>query len=337
MNVLVTGAAGYVGSVCAEVLLAHGYGVIALDNLAEGHRQAVPEQALFWECDLSDRTRLEQLFRSHPVDAVMHFAAESEVGKSIQEPSTFYYANVACGVNLLDVMARQGIKKFIFSSTAAVYGEPENVPIPEEHRTSPINPYGRTKLLFEQILRDYRADSGLQYVSLRYFNAAGASAERGEDHRNESHLVPRLLQAALGQRERIEVHGNDYPTPDGTCLRDYVHVSDIAEAHVLALARLEHVAGQALNVGNSRGYSVMEVLDTARRVTGKPIPAVVAPRRPGDPAVLVASSERIRRELGWQPRLSSLESIVATAWAWKQRHPLGYAGEDKKPRARRGR
>jgi len=337
MNVLVTGAAGYVGSVCAEVLLARGYKVIALDNLTAGHRRAVPERALFWECDLGDRDRLERLFGSRTIDAVMHLAAESQVEKSVREPSTFYSANVACGVNLLDAMVRRGIKRVIFSSTAAVYGEPEIVPIPEEHPAAPVNPYGRTKLLFEQILEDYRAYAGLQYVSLRYFNAAGASEERGEDHRNESHLVPRLLEVALGQRELIEVHGDDYPTPDGTCVRDYVHVSDIAEAHVLALARLDRVTGQALNVGNSRGYSVMEVLETARRVTGKPIPAVVGPRRRGDPAVLVASAEKIRRALGWQPRLSGLEAIVETAWAWKQEFPQGYAGKDKKPRARQRR
>lgn len=337
MNVLATGAAGYVGSICVEVLLTRGYEVIALDNLAEGHRQAVHGRAVFRECDLSDRDQLDRMFGSHAIDAVMHFAAESQVEKSVREPSTFYFTNVACGVNLLDAMVRHGVKKFIFSSTAAVYGEPKIVPIPEEHPASPVNPYGRTKLLFEQILEDYRVCAGLQYVSLRYFNAAGASNERGEDHRNESHLVPRLLEVALGQRERIEVNGGDYPTPDGTCLRDYVHVLDIAEAHVLALARLDHVAGQAMNVGNSRGYSVREVLETARRVTGKPIPAVVGPRRPGDPAVLVASAEKIRRELGWQPRLSSLESIVETAWEWKKKFPWGYAGKDKKPRARRGR
>jgi len=333
MNVLVTGAAGYVGSVCAEVLLARGHKVVALDNLAEGHRRAVPQQALFWKCDLADRNRLDRAFRSHPIDAVMHFAGESRVEKSVQEPSTFYYANIACGVNLLDAMVRHSVKRFIFSSTAAVYGEPEIVPIPEEHPASPVNPYGRTKLLFEQILEDYRACAGLQYVSLRYFNAAGASDTRGENHRDESHLVPRLLEVALGQRERIEVNGNDYATPDGTCIRDYVHISDIAEAHVLALAQLDSVAGQALNVGNSRGYSVLEVLETARRVTGKPVPAVVGPRRPGDPAVLVASSEKIRRVLGWQSRLSSLESIVETAWAWKQKFPRGYTGKKKKPRA----
>jgi UDP-glucose 4-epimerase len=335
MNVVVTGAAGYVGSICAEALVARGCKVTGLDNLVEGHRQAVPREAVFWECDLGDRKRLDEFFASQRIDAVMHFAAETLVEKSVRDPSPFYVTNVACGLNLLDVMVRHGVKNLIFSSTAAVYGEPEQVPIPEEHGKAPINPYGRSKLIFEQILEDYRASTGLRYVTLRYFNAAGASEERGEDHRNETHLIPCLLEVASGQRKQVEVNGNDYPTPDGTCVRDYVHVLDIADAHVLALAELDRFAGQAFNVGNARGYSVMEVLEVARRVTRRPIPAVVASRRPGDPAVLVASSDKIRRELGWAPRLSSLESIVATAWAWKQRFPAGYAGEAERPQASR--
>lgn len=326
MNVVVTGAAGYVGSVCAEVLVKRGHKVIALDNLVEGHRQAIPPEAVFWECDLAERRQLDQLFASLPIDAVMHFAAEALVEKSVREPSTFYVANVACGVHLLDVMVRRGVKKLIFSSTAAVYGEPQQTPIPEEHPKAPINPYGRSKLVFEEILEQYRAYTGLQHVSLRYFNAAGASHERGENHRTETHLIPRLLEVALGKRKQIEVNGDDYPTPDGTCIRDYVHVLDIAEAHVLALAQIERYAGQAYNVGNNRGYSVQEVLGAARRVTRHPIPAVVMPRRPGDPALLVASSDKIRRELGWQPRFSSLESILESAWAWQERFPSGYKG-----------
>ncbi len=326
MNVLVTGAAGYVGSVCAEVLVERGHKVIALDNLGEGHRQAVPREAVFWECDLADRKQLDRLFASQPIDAVMHFAAEALVEKSVREASTFYVVNVACGVHLLDVMVRHGAKKLIFSSTAAVYGEPEKIPIPEEHPKVPINPYGQSKLVFEQILEHYRAYTGLQHVSLRYFNAAGASKERGENHRNETHLIPRLLEVALGKRERVEVNGDDYPTPDGTCIRDYVHVLDIAEAHLLALAQIERFAGQAFNVGNNQGYSVQEVLKVARHVTRHPIPAVVTPRRPGDPALLVACSKKIRRELGWQPRFSGLESILETAWAWQNRFPSGYEG-----------
>ncbi len=326
MNVLVTGAAGYVGSVCAEVLVERGYKVIGLDNLVDGHRQAVPREAVFWKCDLGDRKQLDRLFGSQPIDAVMHFAAEALVEKSVREPSTFYVVNVACGIHLLDVMVLHGVKKLIFSSTAAVYGEPEKTPIPEEHPKAPINPYGQSKLVFEQILGHYGAYTGLQHVSLRYFNAAGASNERGEDHRHETHLIPRLLEVAHGKRKQIEVNGNDYPTSDGTCIRDYVHILDIAEAHVLALTQIERFAGQAFNVGNNRGYSVMEVLEVARRVTRHPIPAVVTPRRPGDPAALVASSEKIRRELGWQSRFSSLESILETAWAWRQKLPFGYEG-----------
>jgi UDP-glucose 4-epimerase len=326
MNVVVTGAAGYVGSVCAEVLVKRGHKVIALDNLVEGHRQAIPAEAVFWECDLADRRQLDQLFASLPIDAVMHFAAEALVEKSVREPSTFYVANVACGVHLLDVMIRRGVKKLIFSSTAAVYGEPQQTPIPEEHPKAPINPYGQSKLVFEQILEHYWAYTGLQHVSLRYFNAAGASHERGENHRTETHLIPRLLEVALGKRKQIEVNGDDYPTPDGTCIRDYVHVLDIAEAHVLALAQIERYAGQAYNVGNNRGYSVQEVLGAARRVTRHPIPAVVTPRRPGDPASLVASSDKIRQNLGWQPRFSSLDSILESAWAWQEKFPSGYKG-----------
>ncbi len=324
MNVLVTGAAGYVGSICTEVLVERGYQVVALDNLVDGHRQAVPQRAVFWECDLGDRVQLDRVFSSQPIDAVMHFAAEALVEKSSREPSTFFVANVACGLHLLDALVRHGVKKLIFSSTAAVYGEPEKLPIPEEHPKAPINPYGRSKLVFEEILGHYRDYTGLQYVSLRYFNAAGASNERGEDHGNETHLIPRLLEVALGQRQHIEINGDDWPTPDGTCIRDYVHVLDIAGAHVLALEQIERFAGQAFNVGNSRGYSVREALEVARRVTRHPIPAVVTARRPSDPSILVASSEKIRRELGWQPRLSSLEAIVETAWAWKQRFPSGY-------------
>ncbi len=326
MNVLVTGAAGYIGSICAEVLIQRGHTVIALDNLSEGHRAAVPRGAILVECDLGDRQALDHVFRSHPVNAVMHFAALCEVERSVREPGAFYVANVAHGIHLLEAMARYGVKKLIFSSTAAVYGEPETVPIPEEHRTSPVNPYGASKLFFERLLEEFRATTGFEYVSLRYFNAAGASEERGEDHRNETHIIPRLLRVALGQQDHFRINGKDYPTPDRTCVRDYVHVLDIAEAHILALEHLDRVSGQAFNVGNNRGYSVLEVVEAVQRVTRKPIPTVVGSRRPGDPAVLVASAERIRRELGWRPALSDLNSIVETAWIWKQKFPLGYRG-----------
>lgn len=331
MNVLVTGAAGYIGSVCAEVLVRYGHKVLALDNLSEGHRDAVPREAILLECELGNRQELDRIFDAHQIDAVMHFAAASVVEKSVQNPSFSYVANVANGIHLLDAMLRHGVTRLIFSSTAAVYGNPQTTPIPEDHPTLPVNPYGRSKLLFESALENYQGSTDLRYVSLRYFNAAGASPERGEDHRPETHLIPILLEVALGQRNDIQVNGNDYPTPDGTCVRDYIHVLDIAEAHILALQQLDRFAGHVFNVGNSRGYSVLEVLEVARRITGKPIPAVIGPRRPGDPAILVASSERIRRELGWRPKLSSLDAIVDSAWTWKKKLPRGYPRNRKAP------
>jgi UDP-glucose 4-epimerase len=324
VSILVTGAAGYIGSICAEVLLARGMDVIAVDNLGEGHAAALPPSATFCKVDLGNRQQLETVFTQHRIDAVMHFAAEALVAKSMKEPSIFYATNVACGVNLLDAMTRHGVRKFIFSSTAATYGEPQTVPIPEDHPKAPINPYGKSKLTFEGILADYRAYTGLQYASLRYFNAAGASPERGEHHRVETHLIPRVLDAAAGSLPHIEVFGTDYPTPDGTCLRDYIHVLDIADSHVRALLELERVSGEAFNVGNSRGYSILEVIDVAERVTGRKIPRKLAPRRPGDPAVLVASKEKLKRVLGWEATHSSLEEIIQSAWTWKEKHPHGY-------------
>ena len=243
MNILVTGAAGYIGSICAEVLLSRGMKVIALDSLLEGHCAAVPPGAAFCNVDLGNREQIEGVFKQHKIDAVMHFAAEALVAKSVKEPSIFYATNVACGVNLLDAMTRHGVRKFIFSSTAATYGEPEIVPIPEDHRKAPINPYGKSKLVFEGILADYKAYTGLQYATLRYFNAAGASQERGENHRVETHLIPRVLDAAAGVLPHVDVFGTDYPTPDGTCVRDYIHVLDIADSHVRALLELDRVRG----------------------------------------------------------------------------------------------
>src|ERR1700742_3708581 len=241
--------------------------VVALDSLAfEGHRAAIPPGAIFCQVDLAVRPQLEEVFTKHKIDAVMHFAAEALVGKSMREPSTFYAANVACGINLLDAVTRHGIKKFIFSSTAATYGEPETTPIPEDHHKAPINPYGKTKLMFEQVLADYRGYTGLHYATLRYFNAAGASAERGEAHRTETHLIPRVLEAAIGAIPALDVLGSDYPTPDGTCIRDYVHVLDIADSHLKALENIERVFGEAFNVATGRGYSILEVIDTAERI-----------------------------------------------------------------------
>lgn len=326
MNILVTGAAGYIGSICTEFLLARGHQVIALDNLQEGHRAAVPPKAVFCEADLGDRAQIEKVCSSHKIEAVMHFAGEALVAKSVREPSTFYAANVACGVNLLDAMVRHGVSKFIFSSTAATYGEPETVPIPEDHRQAPINPYGKSKLTFERILADYRAYTRLKYVTLRYFNAAGASAERGEAHREETHLIPRVLDTALGAYPLIEVFGHDYPTPDGTCVRDFVHVLDISDSHARALEEIDRVPGEAFNVGNSRGYSNLEVVQTAERITGRKIPHKLSPRRPGDPAVLVASNEKLKRMLGWEAQHSSLEEILQSAWDWRRKFPQGYPG-----------
>lgn len=325
MKILVTGAAGYIGSICTEVLIARGHSVVALDSLIEGHRAAVPPQAKFYLCDLANRPELDKVLAAEQVDSVMHFAGEAQVAKSVREPSTFYAANIACGVILLDAMIRHNVKKFIFSSSAAVYGEPETIPIPEEHKKAPINPYGKSKWFFEQILADYRADAGLEYVALRYFNAAGASQALGEAHRQETHLIPRVLNVALGQDDHVQVFGSDYPNPDGTCVRDYVHILDIAEAHCLTLEQMDRVSGSVFNVGNSRGFSILEVLEAARRITGKNIPHRLYPRRPGDPAVLIASAEKLKRDLGCVPRYSSLDEIISSAWAWKQRHPNGYA------------
>jgi len=324
VNILVTGAAGYIGSVCAEFLVSRGMSVIALDSLLEGHRAAVPPGAVFCQVDLGNRPQIESVFTQHKIDAIMHFAAEALVAKSVSEPSIFYATNVAGGVNLLDAVTRHGIKKFIFSSTAATYGEPEIVPIPEDHRKAPINPYGKSKLVFEQILADYKLYTGLNYVCLRYFNAAGATRDRGEHHRVETHLIPRVLDAASGGLPHVDVFGKDYPTPDGTCVRDYIHVLDIADSHVRALEQIERVSGEAFNVGNSRGFSILEVIDVAERITGRKIPRKLGPRRPGDPAVLVASKEKLKRALGWEAAHSSLEEIIQSAWAWKQRHPRGY-------------
>jgi UDP-glucose 4-epimerase len=325
LNVLVTGAAGYIGSICAEVLLARGYQVIALDNLQEGHAAAVPPKAIFCRVDLGVRAQIEEVFSKHQIHAVMHFAGEALVAKSVREPSTFYAANIAAGVNLLDAMTRHGVKKLIFSSTAATYGEPHTVPIPEDHSKNPINPYGKSKLRFEEILSDYRGYTGLHYATLRYFNAAGASAERGEAHRVETHLIPKVLDAALGVIPHVEVFGSDYSTPDGTCVRDYIHVLDIADSHLRALESIEGISGEAFNVGNSRGFSIFEVIAATEKITSRKISRKVSPRRAGDPAVLVASKEKLRRALGWEAQHSSLEEIISSAWSWKQKHPHGYA------------
>lgn len=325
MNILVTGAAGYIGSVCTEALLDRGHSVVALDDLSEGHKEAIDPRAVFCRVNLHDLESLNSVFLTHKIGAVMHFAALCLVEESVREPGRYYRANVAAGITLLDVMLRNNVKKIIFSSTAATYGEPKTSPITEEHSTDPVNPYGASKLLFERLLREVRESAGLEYITLRYFNAAGASARFGEDHSPETHIIPILLQVAAGERECFQIYGADYPTGDGTCIRDYVHVMDIAQAHALALERISHVPGSIYNLGNSQAFSVKQVVQAASRISGKNIPCRQAARRPGDPAVLVASSDKIKKELGWSPKFSNLEAIIQTAWDWKQRHPRGYA------------
>jgi len=326
-TVLVVGGAGYIGSHMLAALLDAGYGVVTLDDLSRGHRELVPGGA-FVQGNCGDAATLDRLFAEHRIDAAMHFAAWALVGESVARPLDYYRNNVAATAVLLDRMLAHGVKTFIFSSTCAVYGEPDRVPIDENHPTRPTNPYGTTKLTAEHMLGDAARAHGLAFSALRYFNAAGAHPERplGERHDPETHLIPLVLQVAAGKRERISILGTDYPTRDGTCVRDYVHVCDLAQAHLLALERLlAGKPGGIYNLGSSHGHTVREVIELARRITGRPIPSTDAPRRPGDPAVLVASPEKARRELGWQPRFEALETIVATAWAWHRRE-AGLAG-----------
>lgn len=326
MKVLVTGAAGYIGSVVTEQLVESCYEVIALDNLKHGHRAAVHPQARFVLGDLINGTWLKSFLATSPVDAVVHLAAEALIDESVKDPGRFFRANVGGGLNLLEAMVEAGVKRMVFSSTAAVYGEPEDLPISEDAALSPVNSYGESKLAFERMLECYRRAYGLKCVSLRYFNACGATERYGEFHVPETHLIPILLEVALGRREAVYLYGTDYQTPDGTCVRDYVHVVDIAWAHVLALSSIEQLSNQTYNLGNGNGYSNLEVVETVQRVTGRRIRVVPVHRRPGDPARLVAGSERIRHELGWEPRYSHLRTMVETAWAWRQRHPGGYEG-----------
>jgi len=325
MNILVTGAAGYIGSIVTEELIKDGHTVIALDNLQQGHRAAVNPEAEFVHADLGNTTGLEDIFCRRRIEAVMHLAAESIVPESMSEPSKFFHNNIVYGLNMLDIMSKNGVDKIIFSSSAAVYGEPEEVPIREIAHEKPANPYGETKLALERVLHWYSIAYGLKYISLRYFNAAGASEQYGEDHNPETHLIPNVLRVALGQQDYIPLFGTDYPTHDGSCIRDYVHVADIARAHILSLLYLQKggVSG-VFNLGNSKGFSVREVIATARGITGHQIPLKNMPRRRGDPAVLVADATRTRSVLGWQPRLSDLENIIASAWRWQREHPHGY-------------
>jgi UDP-glucose 4-epimerase len=324
MSILVTGGAGYIGSVATEELIAAGHDVVVYDNLLYGHREAVHPQAAFEEGDLADKDRLRHVFEAHPIEAVMHFAAHSIVPISMQDPLPFVRDNVSNAINLLEAMAAHDVRRFILSSTANVYGDPEKVPIAEDDRLAPSSPYGESKLMIERMLHWCEVRYGLRYASLRYFNAAGASEACGEDHSPETHLIPLVLEVALGLRDRLEIYGDDYPTRDGTCVRDYIHVVDLAQAHVLALEALDEESC-VYNLGNGQGFTVQEVVATARAVTGHPIPTTIAPRRPGDPATLIASSDRIRHDLGWQPRYPDLKEIIESAWRWHRAHPDGYA------------
>src|SRR5438128_2104638 len=321
MKILVVGGAGYIGSVCAELLLDEGHGVTIFDNLSEGHRRAIDPRAELIEGDLQDRQSLEKGLAKQRPNAVMHFAASALVGESMQNPSKYFRNNIANGLNLLDAMINVGVGKIVFSSTCAIFGPPERVPIDETMPTRPINPYGESKLTFEKILQWYGQIHGLQFVSLRYFNAAGASEKFGEDHRLETHLIPNVLKVALGEKPHVEIFGTDYDTPDGTCIRDYIHIVDLARAHILALKTEK---SGFYNLGTGGGSSVREVIECCRKVSGRGIPSLEKPRRAGDPPRLIASSEKIKRELGWGPQFESLQAIIESAWKWHQNFPRGY-------------
>ena len=321
MRIFVTGGAGYIGSVTAELLLDEGHEVAIFDNLIEGHRRAVDSRAQFIQGDLADRDQIERALSNRRPDAVMHFAAYALVPESMRDPSKYFRNNVSNGLNLLDAMLTTGVQRIIFSSTCALFGPPDRVPIDETAPARPANPYGESKLAFEKILRWYDQVHGLKFVCLRYFNAAGATEDLGEDHRPETHLIPNVLKVALGQRPSLEIYGTDYETPDGTCIRDYIHIVDLAHAHILALGA---TASGFYNLGTGGGSSVKEVIAACRKITGRQIDTIEKPRRPGDPPRLIASSEKIKKELGWQPQFQSLDVIIETAWAWHQKFPDGY-------------
>lgn len=326
MNVLVVGGAGYIGSHATRQLSAAGHQVWVYDNLSRGHRRAIPEGMLI-EGEVADRPRLVAALRDHEIDAVMHFAAFALVNESVNDPAIYYRNNVIAALELLDAMREAGVDRLVFSSTTATYGEPDDIPIPESTPQRPINPYGFTKLVIEQALADYAAAYGLGYAALRYFNAAGAhpDGDIGEDHDPETHLIPIVLQVALGQRDRITIFGDDYPTADGTCVRDYIHVDDLADAHLRALDRLRPGSGLCLNLGTGRGTSVREIIEACRRVTGHAIPEIIGTRRAGDPPALIADAGLAAEVLGWKPRYTEIEPIVETAWRWHRTHPRGYA------------
>lgn len=324
MNVLVTGGAGYVGSVVVEMLQKEKFNVVVVDSLIEGHQSALHENINLVKADISDREIMKKIFRENSIDAVIHMAGETLVSKSMTHPQDYFIGNVVKGLELLEAMRESGVKRIIFSSTAALFGNPMFTPITEEHPTEPINTYGRSKLMFEQMLEWYNRIHALNYVCLRYFNAAGATISHGEHHSVETHLIPIVLQTALGQRDHVDILGTDYDTRDGTCIRDYIHVEDLAMVHIEALRKMDDIGPQKLNLGNGEGYSVKEVIEAARIITGHPIPAREAGRRPGDPAVLVASSKRTHSLLGIKFRYPKIQQIVETAWRWHSSNPNGY-------------
>ncbi|HYR06937.1 MAG TPA: UDP-glucose 4-epimerase GalE [Longimicrobium sp.] len=324
MKVLVTGGAGYIGSAVVHQLVDGGDEVVVFDDLSQGHRAAVHPDATLIDGRLEDKGLIERVLAEHRPEGILHFASQTLVGESMEKPFLHLGDNVRNGLNLLESAVDHGVRRFILSSTANLFGLPERIPIDEQTRIEPGSPYGESKFILERILRWMDDRFGMRYAALRYFNAAGAvSPELGEDHDPETHLIPIVLQVALGQREKVTIYGDDYDTPDGTCVRDYIHVSDLADAHVRALRALDR-GSRTYNLGNGRGFSVRQVIDTCREVTGRPIPAEIGPRRPGDPATLVASSDRIRAELGWAPRYGDLRQIVESAWAWHLAHPHGY-------------
>lgn len=327
MNILITGGAGYIGSHTVHYLLQRGYQPVVLDNLSTGHRQAVPAAVPFYQGDIADRELVATIVQQHRIQGVIHFAASSLVGESMANPAKYFENNVVKTILFLNTLLKIGVKHFVFSSTAAVYGEPLQIPIREEDPTVPTNVYGQTKLMLEQVMARYASTYDFHYTALRYFNACGAWPDGaiGEDHQPETHLIPLVLQVANGKRERITVYGQDYPTPDGTCIRDYIHVLDLAEAHLLALQYLWQ-GGESgpFNLGNGQGFSVQEVIDCARAVTEQPLPVELGERRPGDPARLVAAADKARKLLGWQPRHPELAEMIASAWNWHRRHPDGF-------------
>jgi UDP-glucose 4-epimerase len=325
MNILVTGSAGYIGSVVTERLLEEGYNVIALDNLQKGHRDALDSSAHFECADFGDPVILDDILSTYQVSGVMHLAADSIVPESMIDPQKYFQNNIVYSLNLLNAMVKHNISKLVFSSSAAIYGIPESVPINESASLNPVNPYGESKLMFEKMLKWYGRAYGLGAISLRYFNAAGATSIHGEHHEPETHLIPNVLKVALGKAPYVPIFGTDYKTADGTCVRDYVHVVDIADAHLKALSKIEDIGVKAYNLGSEKGYSVLEVVRMAEQVTGVDIPVVFEPSRAGDPPVLVASSELARKELDWSPHYPELKDILKSAWEWQSKYPDGYA------------